>query len=63
VTGQIAVKVKTAAAVTEISETTIREAISKQELPAFRVGREIRIRVIDLETWVASLPRVGEESA
>jgi excisionase family DNA binding protein len=61
VTGQIAVKVKTAAALTEISETTIREAINKQVLPAYRVGREIRIRTVDLEQWISSLTRVGSE--
>lgn len=60
-TGQIAVAVKTAAALTDLSEATIREAIDGQHLPAYRVGRAIRIRVVDLEGWVASLVRVGSE--
>lgn len=62
-TASIAVAVKTAAAMTELSETTIREAIASEKLPAYRVGRSIRIRVADLEEWVKSLTRVGQEDA
>jgi excisionase family DNA binding protein len=57
----VAVSVKTAAQMTELSETTLREAINKQQLPAYRVGRVIRVRVADLEDWVGSLTRVGSE--
>lgn len=57
----LAVSVKTAAAMTDLSETTIREAIAKDELPAYRVGRAIRVRVADLENWLAGLVRVGSE--
>lgn len=57
----IAVSVRTAAQLTEISETTIRDAINRQSLPAYRVGRAIRIRVSDLNEWVGSLTRVGSE--
>lgn len=60
-TAQISLSVKTAAAATDVSETTIRDAINKQVLPAYRVGRAVRIRVADLEAWVDSLPRVGSE--
>jgi excisionase family DNA binding protein len=60
-TGQIAVAVKTAAALTDLSESTIREAINKQVLPAYRVGRTIRVKVSDLEEWLATLTRVGSE--
>lgn len=60
-TGQIAVSVKTAASLTDLSETTIREAIDKQHLPAYRVGRAIRVLVADLEQWLAGLTRVGSE--
>jgi excisionase family DNA binding protein len=60
-TEQIAVSVKTAAALTDLSETTIREAIDKQVLPAYRVGRSIRIKVADLEAWIDGLTRVGSE--
>lgn len=59
--GQIAVAVKTAAALTDLSESTIREAIDKQELPAYRVGRAIRILMPDLEQWIAGQIRVGSE--
>lgn len=59
--GPLAVAVKTAAAMTDLSETTIRKAIDEQELPAHRVGRAIRILVSDLEQWLKSLTRVGQE--
>lgn len=62
-TVQIAVAIKTAAAMTDLSEHTIREAINKQKLPAYRVGRAIRVKVTDLETWVDTLVRVGKEEA
>lgn len=57
----IAVAVKTAAAMTDLSESTIREAIDKGALPAYRVGRSIRIKVSDLEDWIDGLVRVGSE--
>ena len=59
----LAVSVKTAAAMTDVSETTIRAAIDGRTLPAYRVGRAIRIEVADLEDWLRSLPRVGSEDA
>jgi excisionase family DNA binding protein len=59
--GQLAVSVKTAAAMTDLSETTIREAIDAQHLPAYRVGRAIRVTVADLEQWLAGLIRVGSK--
>lgn len=58
---QIAVSVKTAAALTDLSEATIRDAINKQQLPARRVGRSPRIKVADLEAWIDSRPIVGSE--
>lgn len=57
----IAVSVRTASQMTEVSETTIRDEINKQRLPAYRVGRNIRIRVVDIEAWVESLVRVGSD--
>lgn len=57
----LAVSVKTAAAMTDLSESTIREAIDNQKLPAYRVGRAIRVMVADLEQWLAGLVRVGSE--
>lgn len=59
--GQIALAVKTAAALTDLSEASIREAINKQELPAYRVGRAIRVTTADLEAWLTSRTRVGSE--
>lgn len=57
----IAASVKTAASLLDCSESTIREAINKEELPAFRVGRAIRVRVVDLEEWVSTRTRVNSE--
>lgn len=57
----LAVSIKTASQMTDISETTIRDAINKQQLPAFRVGRSIRVKVADLEQWLSTLTRVGSE--
>lgn len=57
----IALSVRTAAAELEVSETTIREAINKQVLPAYRVGRSIRVARGDLEEWFRGLVRVGSE--
>lgn len=58
----IAVSVKTAAAMVEVSESTIREAIDKKHLPAFRIGRAIRIHVTELDAWTKSLTIVGSEN-
>lgn len=57
----LAVSVKTAAAMTDLSESTIRAAIDDQHLPAYRVGRSIRILAADLEQWLTGLARVGSE--
>lgn len=57
----IAVSVKTASTLVDVSETTLRDAINRQQLPAYRVGRAIRVKVADLEDWLSSLTRVGEE--
>lgn len=53
--------VRTAAADYDVSETTIREAINRQVLPAYRVGRAIRIHADDLDQWFRSLTRVGSD--
>ncbi|WP_182377846.1 helix-turn-helix domain-containing protein [Nocardioides sp. WS12] len=58
---QIAASVRTLAALLDVSETTIREAINKQELPAFRVGRAIRVFVDDAKDWLRGQTRVGSE--
>lgn len=56
-----AASVRTAAQEYEVSETTIRDAINKQQLPAHRVGRAIRISRDDLKQWFEGLTRVGSE--
>lgn len=58
----LAVSIRNASQITDISETTLRDAINKQQLPAHRVGRAIRIRVADLDTWLKLLPRVGDDA-
>lgn len=57
----VLVSVKTAASMCEVSEDVIRGAINKQQLPAVRVGRVIRIKPADVEAWADSLVRVGSE--
>lgn len=58
---QQAYSVRSAAGAYDVSETTLREAINRQELPAFRVGRAIRVDADDLKTWFRGLTRVGSE--
>lgn len=56
-----ALSVKSAAAELDVSKDVIYEAIHKQKLPAYRVGRAIRIEKGDLLDWFRSLVRVGSE--
>lgn len=58
---QIAASVRTLAGLLDVSEATIRVAINKQELPAYRVGRAIRVFVNDGEEWLRNQTRVGSE--
>lgn len=63
-TREIAVSVRPAAAIADVSESTIREAISKHELPAYRVGNSIRVVWADLDRWLrGQAPRVASEGA
>ena len=57
----IAVQVKTAAGLIDVSPDTIRQAVNKGTLPAFRVGRTIRIFTADLEEWCRNQTVVGSE--
>ena len=41
---------------TDLSETTIREASDKRELPASRGGRAVRVLVVDLKDWLRGCP-------
>jgi excisionase family DNA binding protein len=60
----IALKVKTAAAETDLDEKTIRKAISAGELPAVRIGKVgVRILRDDLIEWMRTRPRVSSEEA
>lgn len=52
----LAVSIKSAARMVELDPSTIRDAIDRLQLPAFRVGRVIRIFVVDLEEWLARTP-------
>ena len=35
-----------------IGRTSVYELVAKGELPVVRIGRSVRIRLLDLETWV-----------
>lgn len=60
-TAPIAASIRSLASMFDVSETTWREAINKQQLPAYRVGRSIRVLVADAEAWLTSQTRVGSE--
>jgi excisionase family DNA binding protein len=47
--------IKTASIETDLSEYTIRKAINEGELQAVRIGASIRIRPVELETWIAGI--------
>lgn len=51
----LAVSIRTAADMLDLSEWTIREAVSRGQLPARKVGRVLRIEVADLTEWFRSL--------
>ena len=46
------VSLNQAAILTQLSTRTLRRAIKAQRLLAHRVGRRVRIEVIELERWV-----------
>jgi len=55
--------VKTCAAETELSERTLREAISKGELKAMRVGRRVLISPSALEDYLNGRSAAGKAVA
>jgi hypothetical protein len=61
-----AVSVKAAADLYEVSQDTIYKAINTRALPAKKVGRALRVNVMDLRTWFDSLddasPAAEDES-
>lgn len=58
---QRAYSVRSAAAAYDVSETTLREAINRRALKAYRVGRSIRVAADDLDEWFRGLTVVGSE--
>jgi excisionase family DNA binding protein len=45
-------RVREAAAKAKVSEQTIRRLIAKGELPALKVGRQVRLDADELEAWL-----------
>lgn len=62
-TDRHAVSVKTAADMYDVGQDTIRGAINRRELPAKRIGRNLRIDVTALREWFDSLADASPEVA
>jgi excisionase family DNA binding protein len=45
--------VKDAAEQTGLSEWVLYDAIRKEQLPALRFGRRVRLQVTDVQAWIA----------
>lgn len=45
-----------------LGPSTVSRAVHSGELPAYRVGGEFRIAIKDIDAWMRSFPRVGEET-
>lgn len=58
----LGITVKSAAALTGLSEWEIRKAINDLEIPTVRRGRRLSIEYAALVEWFHSLPKVGEAS-
>lgn len=56
----LGITVKSAAALTGLSEWEIRKAINDEEIPARRRGRRLSIEYASLVDWFHALPKVGE---
>jgi excisionase family DNA binding protein len=48
----VAVPIAEAATMLNLPESVIREAIHRNELPASRLGRRLRVVLLDLHVWV-----------
>lgn len=59
----IAVSIRTAADMLDVSQDVIRSAVHKGDLRAKRLGRLIRIDVSDLRAWFASLTDTCEAAS
>ena len=55
-----AVSIKTAAAILELSDKTLRAAINRGDLRAKRVGTHLRISRADLAAWFEALDDAQE---
>lgn len=51
----VAVTMAEAAELVGISERQVRKLVSTNELPVLRVGRSVRVRVVDVERWAEAL--------
>jgi excisionase family DNA binding protein len=59
---QLALTVTEACAAARIGRTTLYEAIKRGDLVAAKYGRKTLIRVDDLRSWLASLPRIESDA-
>jgi len=50
--GRLLLRVQEAAAALAVGRNTLLGLIERGELPTVRIGRSVRIRVSDLESWV-----------
>lgn len=48
--------IREVAEITHLSTTMVRRLVTNGELPAKRIGRCVRVRRVDLEAWIESLP-------
>ena len=55
--------VKAAADLLEVDQKTVYRLIERDGLPAFRVGRQWRLRLSDVEGWIEGQLRVREAPA
>jgi excisionase family DNA binding protein len=59
-TGEGLLTAQEAAELVEAHVETIRRAVRRGDLPALKVGRELRIRTVDLEAWLARHEPAGK---
>ncbi|HZR76998.1 helix-turn-helix domain-containing protein [Bradyrhizobium sp.] len=60
---QLALTVAEACAAARIGRTTLYEAIKRGDLVAAKYGRKTLIRVDDLRSWLARLPKIESDTA
>ena len=47
----------------KLSEAYVRLLIYRGDIPSIKLGRSRRVRVVDLDTFIAGLPTFGREAA